>query len=378
MRFLFIDFTLPYLLKDTEYPVGGWAVQLNAWIKGLTICGHQVGVLTWKGANDFIQKPLEFELIDTYDPAKGIKVLKYFYNYVPTLYKKSSEYQPDVIVQACAGLNTGIMAWIARRLKIPFMHRIASDIDADQRYQKKLKKYEQKAYEYGLKKASMIFCQNSYQYECQRTKFPKKSISIIVNPFSPPHQMNKFIPSYIGRTYIAWIGVFKQVKNVPLLYDIARQLPDIIFKIAGMRGKNLDKQTTEALFNLESLPNVEFLGYLSRKRVIPFLANARALLNTSHHEGFSNTFLEAFYAGTPVIAPAHADPGRIIQKNGLGVSVAESDDFPVQIIQFYNDTSQFEKISQRCQDYVKENHDPEIQAKKLVESVSEIKKGKIE
>jgi len=214
MRFLFIDFTLPYLLKDTEYPVGGWAVQLNAWIKGLTTCGHQVGVLTWKGANDFIQKPLEFELIDTYDPAKGIKVLKYFYNYVPTLYKKSSEYQPDVIVQACAGLNTGIMAWIARRLKTPFVHRIANDVDADQRYQKILKKYEQKAYEYGLKKSVMVFCQNSYQYKSLRSKFPNKPLQIIANPFIPPCLSNKEIPSYKERNYIAWIGVFKKQKNI--------------------------------------------------------------------------------------------------------------------------------------------------------------------
>ncbi|MBF0234975.1 MAG: glycosyltransferase [Desulfamplus sp.] len=373
MRFLFIDFTLPYLLKDASYPVGGWAVQLNAWIRGLTACGHQVGVLTWKGANDFIKKPLEFELIETYDPAKGIKILKYFYNYVPTLYKKSSEYQPDVIIQACAGLNTGIMAWISRRLKTPFVHRIANDVDVDQRYQKTLKKYEQKAYEYGLKKSNMVLCQNSYQYDSLHSKFPNKPLQIIVNPFFPPCQYKNDIPSYKERNYIAWIGVFKKQKNLTLLSVIAKQLPDIIFKIAGMRGKSLDKETTEALFNLDSLPNVEFLGYLSREQVIPFLANAKALLNTSYHEGFSNTFLEAFYSGTPVIAPVHADPGHIIQKNGLGVSVTKSEEFPVQIMQFYNDTILFEKTSLRCQDYVIKNHDPEIQAKKLVELVSNIK-----
>jgi glycosyltransferase involved in cell wall biosynthesis len=375
MRILFIDFTLPYLLKDASFPVGGWAVQLNAWIRGLTACGHQVGVLTWKGANDFVNKPLEFELIETYDPAKGIKILKYFYKHIPILLKKSSEYQPDVIVQACAGLGTGIMAWIAKQLKIPFIHRIANDVDADQRYQKILRKYEQKAYEYGLKNSSMVFCQNSYQYESLRSKFPNKPLQILVNPFFPPFQKKYVTPSYKERNYIAWIGVFKKQKNLSLLSVIAKQLPDIYFKIAGMHGKTMDQDTAEALSILEALPNVEFLGYLSRQQVIPFLSKAKVLLNTSRHEGFSNAFLEAFYSGTPVIAPVHADPGHIIQKNGLGVSVTKSAEFPYKIMRFYKDKILFEQTSQRCQDYVMKNHDPEIQAKKLVELVINIKKG---
>jgi glycosyltransferase involved in cell wall biosynthesis len=377
MRILFIDFTLPYLLKDVDYPIGGWAVELNAWIKGLTACGHEVGVLTWKGANNFIGRPLEFELIETYDPEKGIKILKYFYAYIPILFRKSSEYQPDVIIQACAGLGTGIMAFISRRLNVPFVHRIANDMDVDQRYQKKLMKYEQKAYKYGLRNSSMVLCQNKYQYKCLDSKFPNKPIQIILNPFFAPVQVNTCIPSNSERTYIAWLGIFQYQKNMPLLYEIARQLPDIVFKIAGIHGKTVDKITYQALFDLEQLPNVEFVGYLSRQEVLPFLANAKVLLNTSHYEGFSNTYLEAFYSGTPVIAPVRSDPNNIIQKNRLGLSVKENEDFPVQIRHFFNKKYLFEKTCQRCRYYVMEHHDPETQAKKLIEFVKDmIQKGK--
>ena len=51
MKILFVDFTLPYLLKDSEYPVGGWAVELNTWLKGLSANNIHAGVLSWKGAN---------------------------------------------------------------------------------------------------------------------------------------------------------------------------------------------------------------------------------------------------------------------------------------------------------------------------------------
>ena len=76
MKILFIDFTLPYLLKDSEYPVGGWAVELRNWLKGLAETKAQVGVLTWKGANKYVDNSFDFDLIETYDPAKGLKILK--------------------------------------------------------------------------------------------------------------------------------------------------------------------------------------------------------------------------------------------------------------------------------------------------------------
>jgi len=373
MKLLFIDFTLPYLLRDTDYPVGGWAVELNAWIYGLRANGHHVGVLTWKGAKKFVNKNLDFDLIETYDPDKGIKIIKYFYYFIPTLYKEAYNYNPDVIIQACAGLNTGIMAFIAKRLKIPFMHRIAGDIDADFRYKTSLLKYEQLAYKYGLKNTKFVLTQNSYQYNILTDFYPGKQIKNLKNPF-----LNLSNESYItyhsDKNYIAWVGVFKKPKNLSLLYKIASQCNDLIFKIAGMPGKNIDSETDNALELLKQLSNVEFVGYLNRDEILSFLSNAFVLLNTSHHEGFSNTFLEAFSVGTPVIAPINADPDNIIQEKGLGFAVSSNEDFPSTIKQLCENKKWFHLISQRCQDYVYENHDPQLLAKRLVDIVSEIKR----
>jgi len=55
MKILFIDFTLPYLLKDSSYPVGGWEVELNAWIKWLRVNSHQVGVLCGQSPEEFYE-----------------------------------------------------------------------------------------------------------------------------------------------------------------------------------------------------------------------------------------------------------------------------------------------------------------------------------
>ena len=372
MKILFIDFTLPYLLKDSSHPIGGWAVQLNAWINGLRTNGHQVGVLTWKGTGSFVNKKLDFDLIETYDPNRGIKILKYFYNYIPALYKGAAEYGPDVIIQACAGLNTGIMAFIADRLNIPFIYRVANDMGVDYRYKDRLRKYEQIVYRYGLRKADIILCQNRYQYNNLKEKFPKKPLHILHNPFLKYSDV-KINPNE-ERKYIAWLGVFQKQKNLPLLYDIARKCPGTTFKIAGMPGKSMDSDTERALASLKKLSNVVFVGYLPRKQVPLFLSKAVTLLNTSHYEGFSNTFLEAFSVGTPVIAPERVDPDDIIADNKLGISVKNDSDFPEFIKNLFGDKNRFNETKKRCREYVYKNHDPKMLAERLIKVISEVKK----
>lgn len=364
MKILFIDFKLPYLLTDSSYPIGGWTVQLRAWITGLRFIDNEVGVLTWKGANSFVDKELNFDLIETYDPDKGIKIFKYFYYYIPSLYKTVAQYKPDVTVQACSGLNTGIMAYIGKRLDIPFIYRATSDRDADGRYKNGLLKYEQVAYNYGLKRADAILCQNSYQYEHLKEQFPEKALHILHNPFLKASNIP--ISSYEDRKYIAWLGVFKREKNLALLYDVAKKCCEVTFKIAGMPANSVHNCTKEALKNLKSLSNVKFVGYLSREKVIPFLSNALALINTSYYEGFSNTFLEAFTAGTPVIAPCHVDPDNIITTNQLGFTAEKDDELAGVIEQIFElDEKEYFALSKRCRAFVEERHDPIKKAQEL-------------
>lgn len=371
MRILFIDFTIPYFLKDSSYPIGGWAVELSAWIDGLCANDNQIGVLTWSGANKFIEKEIEYDLIETYDPAKGIKAIKYLYYYVPSLYEQTKKYKPDIIIQACAGLYTGIMAIIAESLQIPFVYRVANDKDTDDRYKVSLSGYEQIAYRYGLSKSVAILCQNEYQLTNIRNKYPATPSSIIHNPFSEKSSID--LTRYRNETekYIAWLGVFSSQKNLPLLFKIARESPEIKIKVAGMPAKSIDENTRKALTNLGNLPNVEFLGYLTRRDVPAFLFKAVALLNTSHYEGFSNTFLEAFSVGTPVITSESVDPDNIIAKNGLGISVRNNNAFPAAVKELFEDKDKCQRLGTKCREYVQLNHNPAILARELTMFIEE-------
>jgi len=359
---------MPYLLKDTDFPVGGATVEWHAWIKGLLSNNQKVGVLTFKGARKYINKAVGFDIVESYGLNEGARVLRWFYKRFPAIYNAVREYQPNFLIQECAGFETGLMAFIGSKMKIPFIYRVANDMDADDRYKKRLHKYQQMAYRFGLKHADAIICQNNYQYERFKRKYPLKKISIIHNPYYNAGVLPA-IRSHNERKYIAWLGIFQSQKNLPALLEIVESLPGIEFWLAGRSGNHLDNDTKLALNKLNQCSNVKFVGYLKRTEIIHFLSNAYAMLNTSHYEGFSNTFLESFLAGTPVITTDKVDPDNIIYNHKLGLIAKDYAEIPSLIISIIKNNN-YDIIAQTCRQYVLREHDPKILANRLIEILS--------
>ncbi len=160
-KLLFLDLDLPYLLKDVAYPVGGACARQYALAKGLVTLGHKVGILTWKGAKDYIQKEVEFDIVESFTLSKGNQKLRWIYHIYPALYKAIKSYQPDIVFQKCCGLITGVIAFISKRLDISFVYIAANDIDADGRYRDCLRYIDIKLYEYGITNAEQLILQNS-------------------------------------------------------------------------------------------------------------------------------------------------------------------------------------------------------------------------
>jgi glycosyltransferase involved in cell wall biosynthesis len=369
MRLLFFDFSLPHLLAKDEFPVGGSGVQLGQWLGGLCDIGASAGVLTWRGANAHVGRTLPYELIETYDPRVGIRVLKYFYSYIPSVLAAARTFQPDAIVQSCASVHTGILAYVARRLGVPFVYRVASDIDVDHRIATALNGYERIAYRQGLQSSTLVICQNMYQAEQLKRKFPDKAQLLIQNCIgiqgdAAPPRMHR------EREYIAWLGIFRREKNLPLLARLAEALPAVSFRVAGIPQPDVDEKTLVALDKLRQLHNVHFTGYLHQADVPGFLGHATALLCTSDFEGFSNTFLEAFAAGTPVLTRKDVDPDLIVERNGLGC-VADSERALADGIRRISQmqTAEFDDLAQRCRNYVEANHSPRAAMQKLVHAI---------
>ena len=373
MKLLFFSFEMLPLISDNQEMIGGVAVQWNSWIRGFKENGHEFALLTSTGAKKNLNTKVDFDIIECYNPNYGIRKLRFFYYQLPNIYKKLKYYRPDYLIQTTASKHTFIFMVIAKFLRIPFIHRLASDVHVDERiYTLVHKKKDVFLYRLGVKYSDFLFAQNSYQFKKLKEKYPKKNIFILHNPYELKTKETDILPR-TNRKYIAWIGNFRPIKNIPALFDIAQKLPEINFKIAGIEFPDLDKETKQSILNLKRLNNVEFIGYLNRDKINTFLSASIALLNTSFTEGFSNTFLEAWSLGVPVVTTKNVNPDDIVGKYNLGKVAENYDHLSSSLECILNmDEVEYNRLALHCFNYVKENHNPKLLANKFVSYLNSV------
>lgn len=366
MKLLYQSFEILNLLENNDVPVGGAAVEWYTWIKAFRKLGHDFGLLTYEGISDSLKNSNDFDFVESYKPNKGIPLLRRITYRIPRFYFAIKKYNPDFIIQGCATQNTGILALIAKAQGKPFIHRIGSDMDVDGRIDRTLSMWNRIIYYYGIKHASHISCQNKYQYNTLKKKYPDKSISILYNPYSCKEHN---FPHGSKKEYIAWIGNFRYEKNLTALANIARKLNQYKFKIAGTKFNSTDEDTKNGLEILDKLDNVEFVGHIDNDSVPEFLNSAYCLLNTSRLEGFSNTFLEAWSVGTPVVSTKNVNPDNIISDNNIGVVSKDYENMP-EILDKLISAEEYKDYESRCISYVKEFHDPIKLAEKFLQEMN--------
>jgi len=350
IRILFYDDQALSLLRDPLHPSGGAAKQVIAWRKGFQSIGVQTMIAGAQSNGDFFEdKP---DLIVTYNPQKGLRKLRYLYIRIPKIISAFKQTKPDYIYFGIPSPFSGVLAMISKFLSIKFVLRISNDFLVDQRYKEKTDPLRLAFYTVGLLLADHIVCQNSYQYERLKTKYPRKT-HLISNPYIGA--VDSKVANIENRDCISWIGNFRYQKNLPLLYEIAKAMPGFRFEIAGS-SKKMDQKTTMALEKLKKLPNVSFLGFLSQEHIIRLLRRSYVLLNTSHTEGFSNTYLEAFSVGTPVCTLGHNDPSSVIKTYKLGIIYSDAQNLSKSINELVNNSEQYECIARNCIDYMHNHH----------------------
>jgi glycosyltransferase involved in cell wall biosynthesis len=352
-RFLFYDDKIINILLREELPSGGAAVQALGWIHGLAEKGQDVYVLTNPAPREALKEGCEhLQLLPLYDEQKGIRWLRWVYYRLPYIYRKIKEVKPDYLYQGTPGWSSFLLGLICQLLGIKYVVRISNDFLLDDRFYKNYGRVHGYFQKLGFKLSYYILCQNEYQFSKIRQEFPGKKAFKISNPIFLK-RVEKTDPIQ-AKEYIAWLGLFQYQKNLKLLYEIAQLLPDEQFAVAGKELPNVDADTKAYLEKLKKLPNVTFIGFLHRDQVLPFLAKAKFLLNTSHYEGFSNTFLEAMSVGTPIITSQKVNPDAIISTYQLGIVYQDAADLQRQhqslTPQAYKD------LSANVLHYVQEHH----------------------
>lgn len=351
-RFLFYDERIINILLREEKPAGGAAVQALGWIRGLSEQGQQVYVLTNPAPRSSIKEECQgINLIPLYDPNKGIRWFRWLYYRLPYLYKKIKEVKPDYLYQGIPDWTSCLLGIICYLLNIKYVLRISNDFLVDDRIQSSYSRTHRFFQKLGFRLSRYILCQNDYQLSKIKAEFPGKKAYKITNPILLAR--TEVLESMPEKQYIAWLGLFQYQKNLRLLYEIALALPREQFVIAGKAIRD-EEDIRIYVPKLQQLPNVTFIGFLHRHEVMPFLAKARFLLNTSHYEGFSNTFLEAMSVGTPILTSEKVNPDGIISQYHLGIVYKDAADLQEQMRPLTE--ARYQELSDNVSQYVHNNH----------------------
>jgi len=167
------------------------------------------------------------------------------------------------------------------------------------------------AYRHALRDADGIIAQTEEQ---RRNLIDHYSVESTVVPNGYPKLED--CPTYGQREYVLWVGrLDEDVKRPSLFLELAERLSDVDFQLVGAGGSDRFRSDLEA--EVAALDNVECKFDVPPDRIHRYFERSFALVNTSTHEGFSNTFLEAWRAGTPVIG-FDVDPDRHLDQGDLG------------------------------------------------------------
>ena len=177
--------------------------------------------------------------------------------------------------------------------------------------------------------------------------------------YGPSHEVTVSPANPTKSTLTAlFVGRIADVKRLEMLLEVAAICAQVSFIIVG--GGNRDIDYARRIDDLAAkLENVTMYGRADREQLQEIYAKASVLCCTSSHEGFPNTFLEAWSHGLPIISTV--DPDGLIQRRGLGQVVSTVADFVDALTMYTRDDEEiWAKHSSNARQYYLAHHSPNV------------------
>ncbi len=214
---------------------------------------------------------------------------------------------------------------------------------------------------YYLKNVDAFACLTEFQKnKLVRNGFAAEKLFVIPNMYSGKVQKEKKIASGNTKKYIAFAGRISPEKGIDVLFEAARLLPHISFKLAG--GVRED-------YELPEKPgNVELVGMLKADQLNGFYQNAYLyVLSSIWYEGFPMVFPEAMNHSLPIIAPNMAGFPEVVrnQVNGLLFETGNASDLAKQIESLWNDPQKARAYGEAGYEKLQDNYTPKNYSSKL-------------
>jgi glycosyltransferase involved in cell wall biosynthesis len=116
--------------------------------------------------------------------------------------------------------------------------------------------------------------------------------------------------------------------------------------------------------------NLQFVGPVPYQMVNDYFLRARIFINTSHTEGFPNSFLQAWIRGVPVIS--FFDPDNLIFDNKLGYVPTNLEEMNECIDSLLKEEIKRLEFGNKARQFAIENYSPESVVQKYIALLEKI------
>jgi glycosyltransferase involved in cell wall biosynthesis len=272
--------------------------------------------------------------------------------------------RPDWCYWRCASHLLGPVVALAKLAGVRTIFSVCFDSNVDIRHAlcRSYRPHWWPLYALGVLWVERIFLQNENQLLGLPARLRPKAY--IVPSMNAETETPK--PHSLRPKYVAWVAMLRESKRPDRLVEIARKAPDIRFVICGgsTTSTAVPGYGEQFVEILRDLPNVEYRGQVPPDEASRVIADAALLLSTAEEEGFPNTFLQAWAAGTPVIS-LDVDPDRIIERLVLGTVSRKLEQAIADINTLMDSPQRRDEIAVRAQKFVVDNHSESAVARRF-------------
>ncbi|MES2159779.1 MAG: glycosyltransferase [Pseudomonadota bacterium] len=239
---------------------------------------------------------------------RGVKGLRWLTPRLTDVSAALRRLAPDVVYLRTASAYAAAAAWYATRHRARFFYAGASDTDFGASRERHVTPRDWWLYQWGLRRATTVLTQN-----CQQSQ-ELAAVHGRQGQLCPNFLIDAQAGHGAADGPVVWVGTIRQLKRPQLFLELARRLPQRRFVLVGGAEVDAGGDALVAAVRQQAaaLPNLEMRGYVPPQQVGAVFDGAAALINTSTHEGFPNTFLQAWIRGVPSLSFVNPEvqPGR--------------------------------------------------------------------